>query len=312
MRMAMVETSHPQLSVRAQCELLKVNRNRLVGKPRAKWEPDSEHYEMMELMKVAHRKDPTMGTRRLGRVLERNGYQVARWTVRQMMRFLGLRAIYCRPRTSVPSPEHPKYPYLVDKKQVDKPDAVWATDITYIPWSKGHVYLVAILDWHTRAVLGWRLSNTMDVRFCLDALGDAISVAGCAPEILNTDQGSQFTGVEWLSAVESLGSRVSMDGKGRWQDNVLIERLWRSVKHEWVLLHEYNTLPELEALLGEWIERYNRWRPHTANGGKTPWEAYRGEPPELERDELWGGGASEMGWLPASPASSHPISRYAA
>lgn len=308
----MVEGDHPQLSVRAQCLLLGVNRNRLVGKPRAKWKPEAEHFEMMELMKLAHRKDPTMGTRRLRKILLRNGYPVARWTVRQMMRFLGLRAIYRRPRTSVPCPEHPKYPYLVDKKQVNKPDQVWATDITYIPWSKGHVYLVAILDWHTRAVLGWRLSNTMDVRFCLDALGDAISVAGCVPEILNTDQGSQFTSVEWLSAVESLEIRVSMDGKGCWQDNVLIERLWRSVKHEWVLLHEYNTLPELEALLGEWIERYNHWRPHTANDGKTPWEVYRGEPPELERDELWGGGASEMGWLPASPASSQPISRYAA
>jgi putative transposase len=308
----MVEESHPQLSVRAQCELLGVNRNRLEVKPRAKWEPKPEHYEMMELMKLTHRKDPTMGARQLGRVLERNGYEVKRWTVRRMMRFLRLNAIYCRPRTSVPCPEHPKYPYLVDKTRVSKPDEVWATDITYIPWSKGYVYLTAILDWNTRAVLGWRLSNTMDVRFCLEALGDALAVAGRAPEILNTDQGSQFTSVEWLSAVESLGSQVSMDGKGRWQDNVFIERLWRSVKHEWVLLHEYNTLPELEALLEEWIDRYNWWRPHTANDGRTPWEAYRGEPPVLERDQLRGGGASEIGWLPASPASSQPISRSAA
>lgn len=308
----MVEESHPQLSVRAQCELLGINRNRLAIKPRAKWEPKPEHYEMMELMKLAHRKDPTMGARQLGRVLERNGYKVARWTVRRMMRFLGLKAIYCRPRTSVPCPEHPKYPYLVDKKQVSKPDEVWATDITYIPWRKGHVFLTAILDWNTRAVLGWRLSNTMDVRFCLEALAEAVAVAGRAPQILNTDQGSQFTSVEWLSAVESLGSQVSMDGRGRWQDNVLIERLWRSVKHEWVLLHEYNTVPELEALLGEWIERYNRWRPHTANEGQTPWEAYRGEPPVLERDQMRRGDASEMGWLAASPASSQPISRHAA
>jgi putative transposase len=308
----MVEAGHPQLSIRVQCELLGINRNRLATKPRAKWEPKPEHYEMMELMKLAHRKDPTMGARQLRVVLERNGYEVRRWTVRRMMRFLGIQAIYCRPKTSEPCPEHPKYPYLVGQRVVSKPDEVWATDITYIPWNKGHVFLTAILDWHTRAVLGWRLSNTMDVSFCLDALGDALAVAGCAPEILNTDQGSQFTSVEWLSAVESMGSQVSMDGKGRWQDNVFIERLWRSVKHEWVLLHEYNTLPELEALLGEWIDRYNRWRPHTANDGQTPWEAYRGELPVLERDELWGGGASEIGWLPASPASSQPISRYAA
>lgn len=308
----MVEADHPQLSVRAQCQLLGVNRNRLAVKPRARWEPEPRHHEMMELMKLAHGKDPTMGARQLRRVLGRNGYEAARWTVRQMMRFLGLKAIYCRPRTSVPSAENPKYPYLLRKITVRRPDQVWAVDITYIPWSQGHVYLIAILDWHTRAVLAWKLSNTMDVSFCLEALCEAVAVAGCIPKIINTDQGSQFTGVEWISAVESLGVRVSMDGKGRWRDNVLIERLWRSVKHEWILLHEYNTLPELEELLGQWIDRYNRWRPHTANGGKTPWEAYRGEPPVLERDELWGGGASEIGWLPASPASSQPISRQAA
>lgn len=129
----------------------------------------------------------------------------------------------------------------------------------------------------------------MDVDFCLDVLCEAIGVAGAVPEIINTDQGSQFTGVEWISAVEDLGARVSMDGKGRWMDNVLIERLWRSVKHEWVLLHEYNTIPELEVLLGEWIERYNTWRPHTANGGETPWQAYRGLLSKLEREEVKGG-----------------------
>ena len=148
------------------------------------------------------------------------------------------------------------------------------------------MYLAAIIDWKTRAVLAWQVSNTMDVEFCLDVLCEAIGVAGTIPKIINTDQGSQFTGVEWLSAVEGLGARVSMDGKGRWMDNVLIERLWRSVKHEWVLLHEYNTIPELEALLSEWIERYNTWRPHTANGGETPWQAYRGLQPKLERGEL--------------------------
>jgi putative transposase len=312
MRKAMVENNHPQLSIRAQCELLGVNRNRLKPKLREKWKPGPEHGEMMELIPLAHAKDPTMGARQLGRVLRRNGYEVARWTVRRMMRFLGLKAIYCRPRTSVPCADHPKYPYLVRKKKVSKPDEVWAVDITYIPWRRGHVYLIAILDWHTRAVLAWRLSNTMDVRFCLEALCEAVAVAGRVPDIINTDQGSQFTGVEWLSAVESLGARVSMDGKGRWLDNVLIERLWRSVKHEWVLLHEYQNLPELEALLGQWIDRYNRWRPHTANEGKTPWEAYRGEVPVLERDQLRGGAASEMVWLPASPASSQTISRCAA
>ena len=309
----MVETDHSQLSTRRQCEMLDVNRNRLETKPRQPWSPaTAEEGEMMELMKLIHLKDPTFAARQLGRVLKRNGYEVTRWKVGQMMRYLGLKAIYCKARTSIPAADHPKYPYLLREREIAKPDEVWATDITYIPWPMGHVYLTSILDWKTRAVLSWRVSNTMNVSFCLDALAEAVAVSGRAPEILNTDQGSQFTGVEWLSAVESLGATVSMDGKGRWMDNVLIERLWRSVKHEWILLHDYETLPEFEALLGEWIERYNQWRPHTANDGQTPWQAYRGLLPLLERDLIAGGGvAREIGCLSAS-ASSQPISRLAA
>lgn len=318
MRKSLVEKDHPQLSIRKQCELLGVNRNRLDPKPRKAWEPDSGHLEMIELMKLAHAKDPTMGTRQLQNILKRNGYEATRWTVGQMMKYAGIKAIYCRPRTSVPAPENPKYPYLLRDREIERPDEVWATDITYIPWQKGHVYLTAIIDWHTRAILGWKLSNTMDVAFCLDALEEAVSSAGKAPGILNTDQGSQFTCSEWINVVEDLGTEVSMDGKGRWQDNVLIERLWRSVKHEWILLHEYETLPELEQLLGEWIERYNRWRPHSANGGETPWQAYRGELPRLERDEIREGGVrSEIRRLPAPvalapSASSRQISEKAA
>jgi putative transposase len=228
-----------------------------------------------------------------------------------MMKHLGLRAIYRKPNTSAPAPESPKYPYLLRKCKAAQPDAVWATDITYIPWSRGYVYLVAILDWHTRAVLAWELSNTQDVSFCLDALCGAVRKAGCVPGILNTDQGSQFTSVEWLSAVESLGIRVSMDGKGRWQDNIFVERFWRSIKHEWILLHEYNRLPELETLIGRWIERYNTWRPHSALDGQTPWQVYRQVPPLLETEMPHPGSAREIGWLSAS-ASSQPISRSAA
>jgi putative transposase len=312
MRKTMVEKDHPQLSIRAQCELLGVNRNRLKTRARKCWQPKPIHHEMMALIKMAHAKDPTMGARQLRNILKRNGYRTSRWTVRMMMKYLGLRAIYCQPRTTVPAPENPTYPYLLRELEVSRPDEVWATDITYIPWRHGYVYLTAILDWKTRAVLAWKLSNTMDVSFCLDALNQALGVAGKAPEILNTDQGSQFSGVEWLSAVESLGTKVSMDGKGRWQDNVLIERLWRSVKHEWVLLHQYDTLPELEALIGEWIDRYNRWRPHAANHGQPPWQAYRGVAPVLERDLLPPeGAASEICCLSAS-ASSQQISRVAA
>ena len=311
MRKAMVEKDHPQLSVRAQCKLLDVNRNRLEPRPKVEWQPGPEHQEMLELMKLAHAKDPTMGTRQLGRVLKRNGYAVTRWTVGKMMRHLGLKAIYCKPRTTVPAPQNAKYPYLLRDLEIDSPDQVWAIDITYIPWRRGHVYLTAIIDWHTRAVLAWKVSNTMGVEFCLEALEEAVAVAGKTPEILNTDQGSQFTGVEWISAVEGMGVRVSMDGKGRWMDNVLIERLWRSVKHEWVLLHEYNTLPELRALLAEWIERYNTWRPHTANDGQTPWQAYRGVPPELERDQLGLEDSDEI-FMHSAKASSIKISQRVA
>ena len=198
------------------------------------------------------------------------------------------------------APGNAKHPYLVRDREISQPDEVWATDITYIPWRRGHVYLTAILDWRTRAVLAWRVSNTMEVDFCLEALGEARAVAGKPPQIVNTDQGSQYTGEQWITAVEGMGARVSMDGAGRWMDNVLIERLWRSVKHEWVLLHEYETLPELEALLGEWIERYNTWRPHTANDGQTPWQAYRGVPPLLEREMINLKRASEISRLSAS------------
>ena len=291
MRKTMVERAHPQLSIRTQSDLLGINRNRLDPKPRKAWQPEVKHLEMIELMKLAHAKDPTMGARQLRVILSRNGYETSRWTVGKMMNYAGLKAIYCKPRTTIPAPENAKYPYLLKDREITRPDEVWATDITYIPWQKGYVYLTAILDWNTRAVLSWRLSNTMDVSFCLEALCEAVEVAGRAPEIINTDQGSQFTCAEWINTVEGLGSKVSMDGKGRWLDNVLIERLWRSVKHEWVLLHEYETLPELDHLLDEWIERYNRWRPHTANEGATPWQAYRGEAPVLERNELWGEGA---------------------
>jgi len=307
----MVEKDHPQLSLRAQCRMLGINRNRLEPAPQRSWKPDSEVQQTAELMRLIHAKDPTMGARQLRRVLARNGYALTRWTVRRMMKHLGLRAIYCRPRTTISAPENPKYPYLLRSRKVTRPDEAWAIDITYIPWSRGYVYLTAIIDWHSRAVLAWRLSNTMDTSFCLDTLCCAAQQAGCAPQILNTDQGSQFTSVEWISAVESLGSAVSMDGKGRWQDNVFIERFWRSVKHEWILLHEYNTLPQLEALVATWIERYNRWRPHSALDGKTPWQVYRGVVPILERDELLAGDASETGCLSAA-ASSQPVSRRAA
>jgi putative transposase len=211
MRKAMVEADYPQLSVRQQCELLGVNRNRLEPKAKTDWHPGPEHEEMLALIPVIHAEDPTMGTRQSRKALARNGYLVKRWTIGKMMKHLGIKAIYCKPCTSKAAPDHPKYAYLLRGRNISEADEVWAIDITYIPWSRGHVYLVAIIDWKTRAVLAWRVSNTMDVDFCLDVLCEAVGVAGKVPAIINTDQGSQFTRVEWLSAVESLGAQVSMD-----------------------------------------------------------------------------------------------------
>jgi putative transposase len=202
MRKAMVEKDHPQLSIRTQSALLGINRNRLEPKRKVEWQPKPADVVQLELMKLAHAKDPTMGARQLRRILKRNGYPTTRWKVIQMMRYLGLRAIYCKPRTTIPAPQDAKYPYLLGDIKIDSPDQVWAIDITYIPWKRGHVYLTAVIDWHTRAVLAWRVSNTMDVSFCLEALEEAVVVAGTVPEILNTDQGSQFTGKEWISAVD--------------------------------------------------------------------------------------------------------------
>jgi len=301
----MVEKNHPQLSIRKQCEILDVNRNWLHSSPKKTWSPNAIHLEMIELMKLAHAKDNTMGARQLRKILKRNGYETSRWTVRKMMKYAGIKAVYCKPKTTVPAPQNPTYPYLLKDIEITLPDQVWATDITYIPWHKGHVYLTAVIDWKTRAILSWKLSNTMDEDFCVATFHEALQRSGTTPEIVNTDQGSQYTGAEWIKAVKGCGAKVSMDGKGQWVDNVIIERFWRSVKHEWILLHEYQTLPELEALIGEWIDRYNKWRPNSANEGRTPWQEYRSEEPVLEREELKRGESLATS-APEAPAATAP------
>jgi putative transposase len=192
---------------------------------------------------------------------------------------MGIRAIYQRPRTSLPGQgeEHQVFPYLLREREVRQPDEVWCTDITYLPMGRSFAYLVAVMDWHSRAVLSWKLSNTMDNRFCLEALNEAAQRSGKVPEIFNTDQGSQFTSGPWRQRLQELGVKISMDGKGRWMDNVFIERLWRSVKYEEVYLREYGDLHELERCLERWFERYNHWRPHQGLNEQRPWEIYRPE-----------------------------------
>ena len=268
----MIEKDHPQLSVRAQARLLGINRNRLQSS-RSVSLADAA---MMRVLDELHTDEPTYGTRRLSALLQRRGCPAGRDRLRRLMRLMGIEAIFPRPRTSLPNPQQVKHPYLLRDLTVERPDQVWCADITYIPMWRGWAYLVAVMDWHSRAVLGWALSNSLDAGFCVAAFQQAVGVSGRAPEILNTDQGCQFTSREWLEALEAHeGLRVSMDGKGRWLDNVFIERLWWSLKHEDIYLKEYRDLAELEEGIRRWMRRYNRHRPHQSLGYATPWECYR-------------------------------------
>jgi len=272
-RSELVEKDHPKLSLRAQCELLKVARATLDYRP----VPESgEDRRLMRLMDEIYLIDPCIGTRRLVSLLGRDyGVLVNRKRLQRLRRKMGLETIWCRPRnTSEADKSHRKYPYLLRNLEVTRPDQVWCADITYVPMPHGHAYLCAVMDWHSRKVLGWRVSNTMDAALCQDALAAAVAQSLRLPDIFNTDQGSQFTSQEWTETLIGLGIAVSMDGKGRWMDNVFIERLWRSVKHEEIYLREYSTVPELEAGLREWFARYNTWRPHQALGNRTPHQAY--------------------------------------
>ena len=205
---------------------------------------------------------------------------------------MGLAAIYQAPRTSAPHPTHRIYPYLLKGLAIDRPNQVWCADITYIPVQRGFLYLAAIMDWATRHVLAWRLSNTMDARFCVEALEEALSRYG-RPEIMNTDQGSQFTGSAWIATLTDAGVQVSMDGRGRYMDNIFIERLWRSLKYEAVYLHELTDGFKAERVIREWINFYNDGRPHSALGGQTPAEAYGAKRPVDMMDKPDG--------LPTSP-----------
>lgn len=204
------------------------------------------------------------------------------------MQLMGLQAIYQKPRTSTPAPEHKKFPYLLGGITIDRPGQVSAADITYIPMARGFLYLVAIIDWHSRFVLGWRLSNTMDSSFCVEALKDSFLYG--IPDIFNTDQGSQFTSEGFISTLEEYPLRISMDGKGRWMDNVFVERLWRSLKYEEVYLKAYDSVAEAREGIAKWIEYYNYERPHQALDYRTPWEAYMNQPQPAIHETLGIGG----------------------
>ena len=217
---------------------------------------------------------PFYGSRQMMRHLAREGVAVGRQRVRRLMRLLGLEAIYRKPRTTVANPEYRVYPYLLRRVTIESSNQAWCADITYIPVQGGFFYLVAVMDWASRRVLAWRLSNTLDTCFCLEALADALEGCGI-PEIFNTDQGSQFTSVAFTGMLEASGIRCSMDGRGRCLDNVFIERLWRSLKYEAVYLRELKDGFEAQRVIAQWLEFYNEERPHSALDGRTPGEVYR-------------------------------------
>lgn len=275
----MVEKNHPKLSLRKQCELLGVSRSTLDYEPVPVSPAD---VWLMRILDEIYIKDPCLGTRRLVPLLERDyGIKVNRKRVRRLRQIMGVETIWCRPRTSIPDDGHRKYPYLLRNLVVSRPDQVWCADITYIPMPHGHAYLCAVMDWYSRKVLGWALSNTMDGALCQSALAAAVAQSKRLPDIFNTDQGSQFTSEEWTGELSRLGIAISMDGKGRWMDNLFIERLWRSVKYEEIYLKEHSTLPALEAGLDEWFDRYNTWRPHQALGNQTPSQVHESQSAEI-------------------------------
>jgi len=259
-----------KLSINRQCQLLDVSRSTFYYHPH----PESEHNLMlMRLLDEIHLEHPYYGSRRLKGALEDEGYIVARKKVSRLMKLLGITAIYPKPNTSKLNPAHKVYPYLLRNKTIDRPDQVWCTDITYIPMKKGFVYLVAIIDWHSRRVLSWRLSNTMDVHFCVEALEEAINRFG-TPEIFNSDQGSQFTSEAFTSVLKKHGVKISMDGKGRCMDNIFIERLWRSLKYEEVYLKAYDSVSQARQGISNWITFYNTVRKQQGLSDQTPDSVY--------------------------------------
>jgi putative transposase len=272
-RKAMIRRDHPGLSLSRQCQVLAISRSSFYYAPKGE---SPENLALMRRIDELFMKYPFYGSRQMVRQLLREGVAVSRHRVRRLMRLMGLEAIYQAPRTSMPHPAHRVYPYLLRGMVIDRPNQVWCADITYIPVQRGFLYLVAIMDWATRHVLAWRLSNTMDASFCIEALAGALARYG-KPEIFNTDQGSQFTSFEFTDLLKDAGVAISMDGWGRYMDNIFIERLWRSLKYEAVYLHELTDGFKAERVIGEWIEFYNTERPHSVHGGRTPAEAYRGD-----------------------------------
>jgi len=270
-RRELLDRHHSQLSIRRQCTLLGVARSGVYRPPRPANDNDLALTRRIDALFTAW---PFLGSRRLTTLLRTEGHAINRKRVQRLMRQMGIAALGPKPRTTAPAPGHKIYPYLLRSLAVERPNQVWAADITYIPIGRGFLYLVAIMDWASRAVLSWRLSNTMEASFCVSALEEALARFG-KPEIFNTDQGSQFTSAAFTGTLAAAGVRISMDGRGRWMDNVFIERLWRSLKHEDVYLKGYADGREAKAGIGAWIAFYNTHRPHQALGNRPPMAVWR-------------------------------------
>ena len=265
----MIDRTHP-LPVVRQCQLLKVARSTAYYQPL----PVSETtLALMRRIDELHLQYPFAGARMLRDLLRHEGHAIGRRQVATLMRRMGITAVYRMPRTSKRHPAHRIYPYLLRQLTITRPNHVWASDITYIPMRRGFVYLCVILDWASRRVLAWRLSNTLTTDFCVDAVQEAITRYG-TPEIFNTDQGCQFTSQEFTGLLNDHGIQISMDGAGRWRDNVFVERLWRSLKYEEVYLHAYETIREAQQGVTRYLTFYNQVRPHRALEGRTPEDTY--------------------------------------
>lgn len=267
----MVKKKQRIISISRQCELLYVSRTGLYYTPRP---VSPEELKLMKVIDKQYLKTPWYGSRQLVRHLKRNGYSIGRKRMRRLMKKMEIQSIAPKPFTSRRNKHHKIYPYLLRGMKITRPNQVWAADITYIPMGHGFVYLVAIMDWYSRKVLSWRVSISMESAFCIEALKEAIEKFG-APEIFNTDQGSQFTDEKWIEVLKDNKIKISMDGKGCWIDNVFIERIWRSLKYENVYIKDYNSVKHAREEIGGWIKYYNQERPHSQlTDARTPNEEY--------------------------------------
>jgi len=266
----MLDPQYPNLSLSRQCQLVGVSRSSFYYKPT---QVKPEDLELMRQIDEQYLKTPFYGSRSMTKHFRRLGHKINRKRVQRLMRLMGIEAVYPRPRTSKPHPGHKIYPYLLRNLTIDRPNQVWAADITYIPLRRGFMYLVAVMDWYSRKVLSWRLSNTLDADFCVSALEEAIRLYG-RPEIFNTDQGSQFTSHVFTKVLKDNDIRISMDGRGNFRDNIFIERLWWTVKYQYLYLHAFNDGAELRQGLKDWFRFYNKERFHQSLDDKTPDEVY--------------------------------------